>query len=50
MKESFSITYETLHVDNSRGELDNAHNISDQGKKKKMIDMQGYTPSDLFFL
>ncbi|SAM00852.1 hypothetical protein [Absidia glauca] len=37
MKESFSITYETLHVDGSRGELDNVHNISSQDLAKREV-------------
>ncbi|KAI8081416.1 uncharacterized protein BX664DRAFT_380560 [Halteromyces radiatus] len=37
MKESFSITYETLHVDGSRGELDNALNISSQDLAKREV-------------
>jgi hypothetical protein len=31
MKDSFSIVYETLHVNGSRGELDNALNIKKEG-------------------
>jgi hypothetical protein len=31
MKEYFSIVYETLHVDGSRGEIENALNISAKG-------------------
>ncbi|CEP10688.1 hypothetical protein [Parasitella parasitica] len=32
MKEAFSIVYETLHVDGSRGEIENALNIKKEGK------------------
>lgn len=31
MKDYFSIVYETLHVDGSRGELENALKISKEG-------------------
>lgn len=34
MKDSFSIVYETLHVDGSRGEIENALKISKDGKVK----------------
>ncbi|KAI9309091.1 hypothetical protein BJ944DRAFT_236413 [Cunninghamella echinulata] len=37
MKENFSITYETLHVDGSRGEINNALNISDQDLSKREV-------------
>ncbi|KAI8341326.1 hypothetical protein BC941DRAFT_499892 [Chlamydoabsidia padenii] len=37
MKESFSITYETLHVDGSHGELENVHNISSQDLAKREV-------------
>ncbi|KAI8990314.1 hypothetical protein BDB01DRAFT_780895 [Pilobolus umbonatus] len=37
MKEYFSIVYETLHVNNSRGEVYNALNISDEDLKKRNI-------------
>jgi hypothetical protein len=37
MKDNFSIVYETLHVDGSRGELDNALNISKEGKHYKLL-------------
>jgi hypothetical protein len=33
MKEYFSIVYETLHVDGSRGEIENALNISAKGTR-----------------
>lgn len=31
MKDAFSIVYETLHVDGSRGEIENALNIKKEG-------------------
>lgn len=37
MKEYFSIVYETLHVDNSRGEMSNALNISAEDLKKRNV-------------
>uniref|UniRef100_A0A1C7N083 Phosphatidylinositol transfer protein beta isoform n=1 Tax=Choanephora cucurbitarum TaxID=101091 RepID=A0A1C7N083_9FUNG len=37
MKDSFSIVYETLHVDGSRGELENALNISKEDLKKRNV-------------
>lgn len=37
MKDNFSIVYETLHVDGSRGELDNALNISKEDLKKREV-------------
>ncbi|KAI8370600.1 uncharacterized protein BYT42DRAFT_548838 [Radiomyces spectabilis] len=37
MKDNFSIVYETLHVDGSRGERDNALNISDADLKKREV-------------
>ncbi|KAI8063907.1 hypothetical protein BC940DRAFT_306670 [Gongronella butleri] len=37
MKDAFSITYETLHVDGSRGELDNALNISKEDLAKREV-------------
>ncbi|KAI7894333.1 uncharacterized protein EV154DRAFT_600203 [Mucor mucedo] len=37
MKDSFSIVYETLHVDESRGEIENALNISKEDLKKRNV-------------
>ncbi|KAI9478351.1 MAG: hypothetical protein EXX96DRAFT_244929 [Benjaminiella poitrasii] len=37
MKDSFSIVYETLHVDGSRGEIENALNISKEELKKRNV-------------
>lgn len=37
MKDAFSIVYETLHVNNSRGELENALNISKDDLKKRNV-------------
>ncbi|KAI8987532.1 hypothetical protein BDF20DRAFT_850776 [Mycotypha africana] len=37
MKDAFSIVYETLHVDGSRGEIDNALNISKDLLKKRNV-------------
>lgn len=37
MKDNFSIVYETLHVDGSRGEIDNALKISDADLKKREV-------------
>ncbi|CDH50250.1 phosphatidylinositol transfer protein alphaisoform [Lichtheimia corymbifera JMRC:FSU:9682] len=37
MKDNFSIVYETLHVDKSRGELTNALKISDADLKKREV-------------
>lgn len=37
MKDSFSIVYETLHVNGSRGELENALNISKEDLKKRNV-------------
>lgn len=37
MKDAFSIVYETLHVDGSRGELENALNISKEDLKKRNV-------------
>jgi hypothetical protein len=37
MKEAFSIVYETLHVDNSRGELENALGISQEDLKNRKV-------------
>ncbi|CAO3640160.1 unnamed protein product [Cunninghamella blakesleeana] len=37
MKDNFSITYETLHVDGSRGELENALNISQEDLLKREV-------------
>ncbi|CAO3634544.1 unnamed protein product [Cunninghamella echinulata] len=37
MKDNFSIVYETLHVDGSRGELENALNISKEDLKKRDV-------------
>ncbi|KAI9316401.1 hypothetical protein BX666DRAFT_2027943 [Dichotomocladium elegans] len=39
MKDNFSIVYETMHVDNSRGELPNALNISEADLKKREVIM-----------
>ncbi|EPB86621.1 hypothetical protein HMPREF1544_06597 [Mucor circinelloides 1006PhL] len=39
MKDHFSIVYETLHVNGSRGELENALNISKEGKNVIIIDV-----------
>jgi hypothetical protein len=37
MKDAFSIVYETLHVDGSRGELNNALKISEAGKPDSLM-------------
>ncbi|CAO3622372.1 unnamed protein product [Mucor hiemalis] len=37
MKDSFSIVYETLHVNGSRGEMENALNISKEDLKKRNV-------------
>ncbi|KAF7721115.1 hypothetical protein EC973_005399 [Apophysomyces ossiformis] len=37
MKDNFSIVYETQHVNNSRGELENALNISKEDLKKREV-------------
>lgn len=37
MKKDFSIVYETLHVDGSRGELENALKISDEDLKRRNV-------------
>lgn len=37
MGKNFSIVYETLHVDGSRGELENALKISDEDLKKRNV-------------
>ncbi|KAI8988558.1 hypothetical protein BDF20DRAFT_338655 [Mycotypha africana] len=37
MKDNFSIVYETLHVDGSRGELENALKISKEDLKKRNV-------------
>ncbi|KAI8081369.1 uncharacterized protein BX664DRAFT_340223 [Halteromyces radiatus] len=56
MKDNFSIVYETLHVDGSRGELENALNISKEDLKKRevviidiahdKIDSKDYKPAE----
>lgn len=37
MKDNFSIVYETLHVDKSRGEIENALNIPESDLKKREV-------------
>lgn len=37
MGDNFSIVYETLHVDGSRGEIENALKISDEDLKKRNV-------------
>jgi hypothetical protein len=37
MKDAFSIVYETLHVDGSRGERENALNIKKEDLKKRNV-------------
>jgi hypothetical protein len=37
MKDSFSIVYETLHVDGSRGDIENALKISKEDLKKRNV-------------
>lgn len=39
MKQNFSIVYESLHVDNSRGELENALNIPNDHLAKRQVIM-----------
>ncbi|KAI8997850.1 hypothetical protein BDB01DRAFT_772661 [Pilobolus umbonatus] len=56
MKDAFSIVYETMHVDNSRGELENALKISQEDLKKRnviivdiandKIDAKDYDPNE----